>query len=141
MEPRGGGLMYQSRLTIDIDGYVPQWRLQAIRAWYELNRIADRVDVHVSSSGTGLHIIAFFEDPEDGYIHRERLSDDYRRVELDRERRKYGLLDNVSWQRKSANDGEKIRDFTDIWDALDYITEQIPPEDRLKFAIQRGLVI
>lgn len=134
--------MKASRVTLDLDGHVPAFRLQAIRAYHGLERAADEVEVRVSSSGQGLHIIGWFSerlsDAEKDALRRS-LGDDPRRTELDslptwhRSR----AVSNVCWTRKGGETPEM--DFDDVYDALDYINASGMVE-RFEGAVKAGLV-
>lgn len=114
--------MFASRVTIDIDGYVPAMRLKALRAWHML-ACADERAVAVSSGGQGLHIEGRFDDPlTDAQKERLRreLHDDPARTRMDIERMACGHTGNVFWYEKGGNDGER-QSFPTLEDALQYI--------------------
>lgn len=126
---------YYSRLTIDIDGYYDgtrttgeDFRLRAVRSYYNLQQVADRVDVGVSSSGEGIHMMAFFDDIDDPMAQEEltRLrrmhGDDWKRSALDEVRMEEGAVHDVLWTEKGARDGAEA-DWSGegIWDALDIV--------------------
>lgn len=125
-----------SRVTVDLDGYIPQFHLTAIRSYHTLKHIADEVEVRVSSSGTGIHLIGWFDeyvDDERKEKLRRHLSDDANRVRLDSERAEYGHTTNVLWEPDS--------EWDDIYGALEHITTQTPMQERFKESVQRGLVV
>jgi hypothetical protein len=111
-----------SRVTIDIDPYVDNWELKAIRAWHALDRAADRVEVRISSSGAGLHIIGKFQQPlTDGQKDRMRrnLCDDPDRIFLDAQRDRVDHSTQVLWTTKPS--GTIDTDFDSVYQALDHI--------------------
>jgi hypothetical protein len=120
-----GGDRYHGRVTVDLDGYTGRFRFKAIRAYHQLQRDADAVDVHISSSGEGLHLVGWFKDQltfSERIDYRRQLGDDPKRVQIDIERARNGVYTGVLWSRKSSNPGGvKDRDFADIYDALDHM--------------------
>lgn len=115
-------MTYSSRVTIDIDSYEDDWRMRAVRAYHELDHIAADVEVRISSSGEGLHLIGWFDDrltDDEKTRLRHHLRDDQKRMELDELRGKVGHTTNVLWTRKAG--GEADVDFTTVHDALDAI--------------------
>ncbi len=115
----------RGRVTIDLDGYADRFRFKAIRAYHALQRRAERVEVSISSSGEGLHLVAWFDRSlsfaEKLNIRRE-LGDDGKRIQIDRERARHGVYTGVLWSRKSSNPGgRKDRDFADVYAALDHM--------------------
>jgi len=135
-------MAHGSRVTLDIDAYIEDFELTATRAAYQLEHLADKVEVRVSSSGEGVHIIAWFEEQlgKDAKRRlRRTLGDDAKRLELDKRRWRFRQTDNVLWTRKE--NGEADQDFDDIDDALDYIRDARDPRERLKYAVQKGLVV
>lgn len=136
-----GGLC---RVTLDLDPK-PGFRLRAIRAWHYLKREAEHVEVHVSSSGEGLHLIGWFEGPlsEVEKIHiREHLGDDPNRLKMDIQRLKRGHPIQTLWDEKTGRDGErrrKDRDFQDVYAALDHIAATTSdPAEKVKRLAQHG---
>lgn len=123
---------YRGRVSLDLDGYRDGFETAAIRAYYNLRREADDVDVAVSSGGEGLHIVGWFERPipphEETRLRRQ-CCDDGARVEMDIERRRHGLVTGVLWHSKDqpggpehrGTRGVKQRDVGDVHDALDRI--------------------
>ena len=116
--------MMESRVTIDIDDHGRNWKLDAVRAYYGLKRAADSVEVRVSSSGSGIHLVGWFDerlsdDAKDRL--RRTLGDDAKRVDLDEMRSRHGHATNVLWTSKAGSDGVDT-DFDGIHDALDHIT-------------------
>lgn len=135
--------MIADRLTIDIDYYISNVRLKAIRAYNELQRmdIVSNVDVYVSSSGRGLHLDAHLTDrltDDERHTLRRFLNDDDKRVNLDIERGAVGHATDIFWTEKKGNEGER-QEMTDIWAALDYL-EQTRASDhsRVKAVAQHG---
>lgn len=109
-------MSYASRVTIDIDGYVDSFEMVAVRAYHNLDRIADEVEVRVSQSGEGIHLVGWFAerlDDDQKFTIRRNLGDDANRIKLDEMRGAVGHTTNVLWD----DDG----DFSDIYDALDHI--------------------
>lgn len=141
-------MSYASRVTIDIDSYLLDLRLAAVRAYTGLGRAADEVEVRISASGEGLHIIGWFEDPlteRQKDAIRRHLGDDPNRAHLD-EGGAWGArtraTTNVCWTTKHVDSDPQHadKDFEDVWDALDHITVSEPPAERLRRAVQAGLV-
>lgn len=115
--------MILDRITVDIDSYVPNAHLRALRAYYELRRmdIVDEVIVHVSTSGKGLHIEGLLSEvltDEQRLTIRRDLNDDAARAHLDELRMAVGHAGDVFWAEKEGNDGEREQ-MPDIWSALD----------------------
>lgn len=112
-----------SRVTIDIDVKTTRWSQNALRAYYGLKRWADEVAVRVSSSGSGLHIIGWFDTTlsDDQKLRlRRSLGDDHKRIELDLMRQGAGHTTNVLWTSKGGS-GSADTDFESIEDAINYI--------------------
>ena len=112
-----------SRVTVDIDDKGSTWELRAIRAYHGLLRAAAEVEVRVSSSGSGIHLIGWFDerlssDAQDTL--RRTLGDDSKRLELDEMRSRHGHATNVLWTEKYVTDGVDT-DFDNVYDALDHI--------------------
>ena len=127
---------YEARVTVDLDGYIEDFDLKAIRAYHALDRLAVDVDVAISSSGEGLHLVGYVDDALD-WDDRERLrrhlGDDANRIEIDRERHRQGVYTGVLWDEKEVLAGPerapedrpgKQRGFRDVYDALDTIDAQ-----------------
>lgn len=124
---------YAGRVTVDIDAYVDDFDLTATRAYHNLKHLADAIEVHISSSGQGVHIVGWFE--EDLSTHerlqlRRGLCDDPNRIRIDVERALNGVYTGVLWTEKNREAGPeeapedrpgKDRDFSDIHDALRHI--------------------
>jgi hypothetical protein len=111
-----------SRVTLDIDDDGATWTLAATRAYHELSDAADSVEVRVSSSGSGIHLIGWFDDPltdEQKDRLRRHLGDDKDRIMLDTMRRRVGHSTNVLWTNKGGD--EPATGFRDIYAALDHI--------------------
>lgn len=126
----------RSRVTIDIDGYIPNFRMKALAAYYGMRREADEVEVRVSSSRTGIHIVGWFDE----YISDERkdalrreLADDDKRLLLDHIRGKEGHTTNVLWEPDSVWD--------DIESALAYIEGHWDPVRSFERDVKRGLIV
>lgn len=114
----------ESRLTVDIDDHGVDWMLDAVRAYYGLVRVADEVEVRISSSGSGIHLVGWFDDRLDSETKdtlRRTLGDDAKRIELDEMRSRQGHATNVLWTSKAGSDGVDD-DFDDIHDALAHIS-------------------
>lgn len=142
-------MAYQSRVTVDVDSYLPDWRFVAVRAYHNLKRVADEVEVRISSSGKGLHIIGWFEDglSDDGKDRlRRHLGDDSNRSRLD-----WGdspeeaprVTTDVCWTTKYVDSDPQHADmdFEDVWDALDHVRVTEPPDERLRRAVQAGMLV
>lgn len=131
---------YADRFTIDLDDKGRGLELQAVKTWHYLGEVADAVDVHVSSSGKGLHFIAYLLEPMPFHKkieHRRAAGDDPRRVDMEIQRWHAGLEIDVLFQQKDVIDqnGEvkrKDRRFTDVYDALDHIRNQRDDADRVR---------
>jgi len=130
---------YADRFTVDLDDH-GGLQSRAVRAWYYLQRVGDAVDVHVSSSGGGLHFVAYLADPMPFHKkveHRRTAGDDPRRVDMEIQRWHAGLQVDVIFCQKDGQPGEgvKVKDrrFRDVWDALDAIRENSrDPHERMK---------
>lgn len=111
------------RVTIDIDSYCPGWRMKAVKAYYNArNSGAVEVDVRVSSSGSGIHIVAWFPEMLTGGQKtrlRETLGDDPNRMRMDEIRGQVGHTTQVLWSEKHGETAEKHYD--DVWHALEDI--------------------
>lgn len=114
-----------SRVTIDVDGYHHGWRMKAIRCYHNLfAEGAHTVDVSISSSGRGIHLVGWFDrfiDDEAELEMRRRIGDDSNRVAMDEERGRVGHVTGVLWDDKATRDGSSDHDFADIYDALDHV--------------------
>lgn len=120
---------YRDRFTVDLDDHGNLEAL-AVRSWYYLQRVADAVDIHVSSSGGGLHLVAYLERPMPFHKkieHRRAAGDDARRIDMEIQRWHAGLEVDVIFSQKDGKPGEgaKVKDrrFRDVWDALDAIQD------------------
>lgn len=129
-----------SRVTLDFDAYAPRWRFKALRAWYTLQRLAADVEVRVSSSGEGIHMIGWFDEElseERKMELRMHLGDDPDRIRLDEQRGEWGHVTQVLWSSKGS--GESDADFERVQDALDYIEVTGPSMyDRMKEFVNKG---
>jgi hypothetical protein len=133
---------YQSRVTFDIDGYIPNFELTAQRAYYGLARYADDVEVRISSGGEGIHLVGWFEDRLTDTQKRKlrrTLGDDAKREELDIRRWQYGQTHDVLWTEKHGNHADD--DFDHIEDALAAIRMSEPDFERLKRNLHDGMVV
>lgn len=136
--------MKQSRVTIDLDAYVPQMELKAIRAYHTLEREADDVEVRISSGGEGIHIIGWFSERlSEGAQKtlRRMLNDDTNRTRLDtlegwhRER----AVSNVLWTEKGGDTPDM--DFDSIYTALDHISATDGLAEQFERDVKAGLVV
>lgn len=114
-------MQYASRITIDIDSYVSNPRLRVQRAYHGLhNAGAADVEVAISSSEAGYHVVGYFEQPVslvDQFAIRENLNDDPNRLKMDRQRAARGLPINTTWSHKAGNEGERTV-YTGLEEAL-----------------------
>lgn len=135
--------MIQDRVTIDIDYYVPNAALKAIRAYYALSNhdAVYEVVTHVSTSGQGVHVEGHCDrilDEHDRDALRGALHDDEKRHELDEERGDVGHATDIYWSQKEGNDGERER-VEDVWAALDRIEHNRASDySRVKALALRG---
>lgn len=142
---------HSGRVTVDIDGYESNFELLATRAYHNLDHMADSVDVHISSSGEGIHLVGWFEqavDLPDRIKMRRMLRDDKNRIRIDVERAMNGIYTGVLWSEKHSNvgptrdpekpseHGRKDRDFADVHDALEHMrmTNSDPSEQMQRLA-------
>ena len=130
---------YADRWTVDLDAKDGNLEQQAVKTWYYIKRVADGVDVHVSSSGRGLHFIAYLKQPIPFWKkvqHRRAAGDDPRRIDMEIQRWDAGLDVDVVFLQKDGGVGEgvlvKDKRFRDVWDALDFIAAQRDDYDRMK---------
>lgn len=135
---------YADRFTVDLDDH-GDLHARAVRAWYYLRDVADAVDVHVSSSGGGLHFVAYLEATMPFHKkveHRRTAGDDPRRVDMEIQRWHAGLQVDVIFCQKDGGPGEgaKVKDrrFRDVWDALDAIDARADDYDRMKALANEG---
>lgn len=127
-------MSYASRVTIDLDAG-QNLRLRVLRAYYGLARLADSVDVRVSSSGKGVHLIGWFENrltDETQQRLRESLCDDPNRIALDEMRRGVGHTTGVLWD--PAHECESVHE------ALALVDTATPMAERFAADVKRGLV-
>lgn len=135
---------YSSRLTVDLDAKdygFHAFRLKAVSIWCNLDRVADRREVHVSSSGRGLHFVGWFVDEIDQDTQvklRQALGDDPRRTDMDVQRYKNGLYTDVLFTEKCDREFSKERRFRDVYDALDHIAAQRSDAERMRRLIDYG---
>jgi hypothetical protein len=117
---------YASRVTVDLDGDkydVDRFEQVAVRAYHNLEAAADAVEVAVSSSGEGLHLIGWFREDlhfSDEVKIRRTHHDDPRRVDMDCQRWLEGLYTDVLFSSKHGRDATQTR-YATIWDALETI--------------------
>lgn len=107
-----------TRITVDLDSHVQNTRLRLLRAVSGLEQ-AGAYDTRVacSSSGTGYHVVGFFDDriPAEQQLRiRENLNDDPNRLKMDRQRAERGLPINTMWTHKDGNEGERT-----VYDTVD----------------------
>lgn len=108
----------KSRLTIDLDSGA-NLELRAQKAYYALERHAADVEVRISSSGSGLHLIGYFDErlsDEQKERWRRHLGDDPKRVHLDAQRASAGHMTQVMWTKKGSAEAET--DYETVEDAL-----------------------
>lgn len=117
----------QTRITIDIDSHVQTPRLRLLRAVTGLQREgAYHTHVATSTSGTGFHVVGFFEERiavQRQLDIRRNLNDDPNRIRMDEQRAERGLPINTMWTNKAGNDGERIK-FDTVDDAIAYSRTQ-----------------
>ena len=145
---------YNGRVTVDIDGYAPAFETRATRAYYNLKDLAADVEVHISSSGEGVHLVGWFEREiplAEQLELRRTLLDDPNRIQIDIERAKNGVYTGVLWSEKHSNtgptresekateSGRKDRSFRDIHDALRHMKQtNSDPHDRMQRLAEHG---
>lgn len=133
---------YSARITIDYDGKGGGWRFGAVKAWHNLQDIADEVEVHVSSGQHGLHFVAWFVDEipmHEEIAIRRTHGDDPRRIDMDIQRFQNGIFTGVLFEEKGhESDAKKSRGFRDIHDALDYIDAQQDDHSRMNKLANQG---
>lgn len=141
---------FTSRVTVDIDGDIRGFEMVAIRTYHNLSREVETVDIHVSSSGTGLHLIGYTDrdlSKEERITLRRALNDDRARIAFDIGRAVQGLPIGVLWDEKTQAFGKgmaprvgtKDRDFSNIHDALDHITRtNRDPYERVQSLAEKG---
>lgn len=130
---------YETRITVDLDGdHAENFALRATRTWHHLRRVADDVEVHVSTGQEGLHFIGWFEEaiPFHRQIAiRREAGDDARRIDMDGQRwLQVGTeFTDVLFHQKGDRETVKERRFRDVYDALDYIRDHADdPADRVR---------
>ena len=134
--------MIVDRLTIDIDYYEPNAEMRALRAYHGLRRldIVDNIEVHVSTSGKGIHIEGHLSErlsDDERYALRRGFCDDTKRVDLDEERGAVGHATDIFWTEKAGNDGER-QQVDDIWAALDWLERGRSDASRVEQAAKHG---
>lgn len=115
--------MKVDRVTVDVDGKWDGYERRALSAYHNL-RAAGAVDieVRVSSSHRGIHLIAWFDHrlgQEARMRIRETVGDDRNRVRMDHERGSHGHTTGVCWREKSGRDHEAF-EVDSIETALTY---------------------
>lgn len=132
------GEQFGARVTVDVDAKHhsrAEFRMRAVRTWHNLKREAEHVEVHVSSSGQGLHFVAWYDQRlqfHEEIAIRRGAGDDPRRVWMDCQRWLQGLYTGVLFEEKDQRPQSKERGFRDVYDALDYIDAQRPDYDRMR---------
>lgn len=115
--------MKVDRVTVDVDGKFHDYERRALSAYYNLEAMgAVDIEVRVSSSHEGIHLIAWFDHRlgQDARMRmREALADDRNRVWMDHERGSHGHTTGVCWREKSTRDHEAF-EAESIEDALAY---------------------
>lgn len=129
-----------SQVSIDIDSYEPGWQWTALRAFHNAKDAgAVQIDVQISSSGSGIHIIAWFPElltDAETQVMRETFADDSNRVSMDEERGSVRHTRQVLWTWKGDNRIDT--DPEDVWHALETIERRIRAENPQ--SIPHGLV-
>ena len=136
---------FASRVTIDLDGDKydhGQFDLRAVRIWHNLQESADYVDVHVSSSGLGLHFVAWFREDmqfaEEVAVRRAN-GDDPRRIWMDCQRWMQGLYTDVLFTEKDGREMSKERRFADVYAALSFVAQNRTTDaDRVQRLAEHG---
>jgi hypothetical protein len=131
---------YADRWTVDLDGKDGNLEQRAIRAWHYCRRVADGVEIHVSSSGEGLHLLAYHRQPVPFHKkieHRRAAGDDDRRIDMEIQRWHAGLEVDVVFQQKDSPEGietvTKERRYADVYDALDAVrANRSDPAERMR---------
>jgi hypothetical protein len=139
--------MKASRVTLDIDAG-PSFALRARKAYHGLRDAADEVEVRVSSSGEGLHLVGWFSDRlDDDQKERLRrtLGDDAKRIDMDEMPtwRRERSVNNVLWAEKGTNDTAAISgEYDTLSDALAAVQMRAErdAEAHLQERLKMGLV-
>lgn len=117
--------MVTDRVSIDVDGKMPDFERRALSAYHNLRAFgASEVVVRVSSSHEGIHLIGWFDQRLDRDARmrlREMLRDDPHRVRMDHERGRHGHTTGVCWREKSSRDGEAF-EAASIEAAIEFTT-------------------
>lgn len=135
--------MIRDRITLDIDGYIDNMGIVALRAHSALTRMdaVESVDVYVSTGGRGIHLDAALNERLSAAQRQEirhTLGDDPARTRLDTERGQVGHATDIFWTEKAGNDGDR-RHVSSIWAALDCIERSRAPDSaRVKALAQHG---
>lgn len=128
-----------TRITIDIDSHVQNPRLRLLRATNGLQRAgATDVEVATSTSGTGFHVVGFFDEHvplETQFQIRRNLNDDPNRIQMDRQRALRGLPINTMWTTKDGNEGER-QVFDTVDDAIEYAETNVRTDKQRLNSIQ-----
>jgi len=132
--------MWGRVITMDFDKG-SELRQRAVRAYQYFERNADAVEIRISSSGEGLHIIGKYDallDDETMVRIRNQLEDDTHRIQMDEQRIEHDLPAQVLWDDKHGRDGTADRDFTDLWSALEMIDAGVDDHDAIHGWAQHG---
>lgn len=134
----------QGRITVDLDAKeysATQFRFKATQIWHNLEGITVDLEVHVSSSGKGLHFVGWFDEKlpfHEEVALRRQHGDDPRRVDMDVKRWLNGLYTGVLFEEKSNRAHGKERRFKDVYDALDHIDAQRDDHSRMNALANGG---
>jgi hypothetical protein len=133
----------KQKVTIDIDPYPAAWEINALRAYYGLQRLYGEVEVAISSSGKGIHLTAWTDADPGEVDHKEirrNLCDDPNRIFLDKMRGKHGLETQVLWTGKSNREGEKERYVDCIHQAIRAVKSELRGSeyDQMRRLANRG---
>lgn len=114
-----------SRISVDIDSYVGSPRVAVLKAYHGLQNhdAVAAVDVHVSSSGEGFHLVGRCDEHvgvQERLRVRRTLGDDEKRVHLDEQRAARGLPIGTMWASKGSREGER-QSFSDVEAAIEYV--------------------
>lgn len=133
-------MAWGSRVTVDIDPK-GNWQLRAVRAYHNLAYVADEVEVSVSSSWSGIHLVGWFDELlADDEIERMRrsLADDGNRVWMDEVRGEVDHPTQVLWTAKGRRDNDAQEGFQSVYDALEFIEHQQPDYERVHDLANEG---
>ena len=116
---------FVDRTSADIDAHRGHLRMRVLRAANALEEMgAIEVDVAVSSSGEGFHVVGYFDR---ALTNEERFSwraawGDPKRVHADEQRLAAGHRIDTNWREKGENDGER-QVFDTPEEALQYVEQ------------------